>query len=75
MELDGLKIRQSGHDYLAEKLNLPDWYGRNLDALYDCLCEMDIDIELSSPELVDDDIIEIFKDASRENDNLTFKIL
>lgn len=25
------------HDYLVEKLTLPDWYGTNLDALYDCL--------------------------------------
>ena len=28
------------HDYLAEKLNFPDYYGRNLSALYDLLTEM-----------------------------------
>ena len=28
------------HDYLAELLDLPEHYGRNLDALRDCLTEM-----------------------------------
>ena len=26
--------RQEAHAYLAEALGLPDYYGRNLDALY-----------------------------------------
>ena len=25
------------HDFIAEKLELPEYYGRNLDALNDCL--------------------------------------
>ena len=25
------------HDLLARELNFPGWYGRNLDALHDCL--------------------------------------
>lgn len=25
------------HDILARELNFPGWYGRNLDALHDCL--------------------------------------
>ncbi|MCI9144411.1 MAG: barstar family protein [Lachnospiraceae bacterium] len=39
--LDGEKItdREMLHDILAEQLALPEWYGRNLDALYDCLTE------------------------------------
>ena len=75
MELDGLMISKSGHDYIAEKLNLPDYYGKNLDALYDCLCMISADIELSNSQYVDDDILETFKDASLENDYLTFKII
>lgn len=31
--------RQELHGYLAEKLGLPAYYGRNLDALYDLLTE------------------------------------
>lgn len=28
------------HDLLAKELALPEWYGRNLDALYDCLTDI-----------------------------------
>lgn len=34
-----MTTRQSAHDYLAKMLGLPKHYGRNLDALYDCLTE------------------------------------
>lgn len=39
--LDGEKIkdREMLHDILAADLSLPAWYGRNLDALYDCLTD------------------------------------
>lgn len=75
MQLDGNLINQNGHDYLMEALNLPDYYGRNLDALYDCLCEMECEIELINSENVDEDILETFKDASDENNFLKFKII
>ena len=28
------------HRILAQELDLPDWYGHNLDALYDCLTDL-----------------------------------
>ena len=39
--LDGEQMlnRQAAHDHLAEQLGLPEYYGRNLDALYDLLTE------------------------------------
>ena len=75
MQLDGKLIKEEGHDYLMEALNLPDYYGKNLDALYDCLCEIECEIELINPDEVDEDILDTFIDAASENDYLKFEIL
>lgn len=42
IELDGARLtrREQAMDYLGERLELPEWWGRNLDALYDCLTEL-----------------------------------
>lgn len=39
--LDGERMlnRRRAHDHLAERLQFPDYYGRNLDGLYDLLTE------------------------------------
>ncbi len=41
--LDGAKILSSEqlHQELKRQLSLPEWYGNNLDALYDCLTTME----------------------------------
>ena len=33
--------RESAHAYLADAFGFPVYYGKNLDALYDCLTELD----------------------------------
>lgn len=75
MQIDGKLINSDGHDYLMSVLNLPKYYGKNLDALYDCLCEMDVEIELINSDFVENDILDTFKDAANENDFLKFKII
>lgn len=72
--LDGKKIRKDEHDYLKEELDFPDYYGRNLDALYDCLTEIGIEteIELINSEFVSQDLIDTFFDASLESNFLYF---
>jgi RNAse (barnase) inhibitor barstar len=75
MILDGKLIKKDGHDYLMQALDLPDYYGRNLDALYDCLTEMECEIELVNADEVDGDIIDTFVDAANENVFLKFKII
>ena len=46
--LDGNNItdKDTLHDVLASALPLPDWYGRNLDALYDCLSDIREETEI-----------------------------
>lgn len=75
MELDGKLIKKEGHDYLKEVLNFPDYYGKNLDALYDCLCEIGVetDITLINSDCVSSDMIDTFVDAASENEFLIFK--
>ena len=48
IDLDGREMtdRQRTHDYLASKLQLPEYYGRNLDALYDLLTERGEELEI-----------------------------
>ena len=72
--LDGKKINEESHDYLIRKLDLPDYYGRNLDALYDCLTDIGVEtqIELINSDEVSLDLIDTFFDASLESDFLFF---
>ncbi|MCR4648006.1 MAG: barstar family protein [Lachnospiraceae bacterium] len=37
-----LNDRKEAHEYLAKLFSFPSYYGKNLDALYDCISEMNI---------------------------------
>ncbi len=75
IELDGKLIKKDGHDYLKKSLNFPDYYGKNLDALYDCLTDIGVDtvIVLKNKDYVSYEIVDTFIDASEENSFLKFK--
>lgn len=66
------------HDTLARELALPDWYGRNLDALHDCLAELQ-DVELVLIGWPDEGYLarvrRVIVDAVWENESLTLKIV
>lgn len=42
----GIETKEAFHDALAYALDFPDYYGNNLDALFDCLTEITEDQEL-----------------------------
>ena len=77
--LDGnyITTRAQLHDALTEQLQLPEWYGRNLDALYDCLGEMrDVEIILRGwpREGYLARAMDLMLDAARENPSLRIYI-
>ena len=39
IDLAQVKSRTDLHDLLARNLDFPDYYGKNLDALFDCLTD------------------------------------
>ena len=40
LNCENLAQRRQAHQYLAQMLDFPDYYGKNLDALFDCLTEL-----------------------------------
>ena len=46
------KGRTRAHAYLKEALRLPDYYGKNLDALYDCLGDIGEETVIVVPEVI-----------------------
>lgn len=71
--IDGNNItdKRKLHDTLAGSLKLPDWYGRNLDALYDCLSDLqeEAEIRLLHEEALENHLgryAESFKKVMRE---------
>ena len=68
------------HAILARKLNFPQWYGRNLDALHDCLtaiCEETQITFLHFPALSfpSAGLLRVLQDSENENNNLEILLI
>lgn len=83
--LDGgeMATKEIAHTYLVAKLQLPDYYGRNLDALWDLLSTMSepIKIILINEEKLmgylgdyGSSLVEVLCDAAEENENISFEM-
>ena len=75
--LDALRLQQKeeAHKYLREALNFPDYYGENLDALHDCLTELDdVVIEFVNADKVSGGyfakVMNVFMDSAEDNQGL-----
>ena len=66
------------HDYLKEMLDFPEYYGKSLDALHDCLTDLEnieITINVSDKDgAILQRVLRVFKSADRENDSLKVNI-
>ncbi|MBE6561751.1 MAG: ribonuclease inhibitor [Ruminococcaceae bacterium] len=60
------------HEILARELDFPPYYGRNLDALHDCLTDLSADtvIILAESANADPRLIAVLRDAEEENPHL-----
>lgn len=83
LDCSKMNIRENAHEYLADKFDFADYYGKNLDALYDSLtdiCEHTM-IKINVCNMVRDKcdeylekIIETIKDAAEENEYLELEV-
>ena len=76
--LDGAAVEdcEDRHTRLARGLGFPDWYGGNLDALYDCLTDLseETTITLTNREALEESLGDgycrfwrVLEDAAEEN--------
>ena len=75
--LDGkdMTSREAAYELIAREMDFPDYFGKNLDALYDCLSDMSADntIHFVNTALLEEylgdyaeKILFCFRDASSE---------
>lgn len=66
--------KEATHAYLKKALALPDYYGSNLDALYDCLTELeDTEIQFVNLDAAGGyfaKVLSVFQEAQEENPRL-----
>ncbi len=77
LDFKGVRTRRGAHRYMAKALGFPEYYGKNLDALYDCLGEMsDVSVEIRNIGLgvYGQKILKAFQDRADEGPDfeLTF---
>ncbi len=68
------------HEILARELNFPGWYGRNLDALHDCLTAISGETRLNflhfpSLPFPAAGLLRVLRDSENENPNLEISLI
>ena len=79
LDCSGISCAKQLHKALKEALQFPEWYGNNLDALMDCLTELEIDTHLilqnwDAAVEYSERFTSTFADAATENEGFTYTI-
>ena len=76
-----MKTREEAYDHIAGALGFPEYFGKNLDALYDLLTEISAEVTLKNPASMLNSLgaygcnmLKCFFDAAEENKNFLFKL-
>lgn len=73
LDFESISNKEEMHKYLAEKFEFPDYYGKNLDALFECLTDIAEPTAVNIINAIndyDEQIINVITSAEEENDNL-----
>ena len=73
LDFENISGKEEMHRYLAEKFEFPDYYGKNLDALFECLTDIAEPTAVNIVNAIndyDEQIINVITSAEEENDNL-----
>ena len=62
LDAECMQTEEEAHKYLRKQLHFPEYYGENLDALYDCLTDME-------------DVAIIFRNFDKMNGSYAVRIL
>ena len=84
--IDGnlIKTKEELHEAFSSQLAFPEWYGKNLDALHDCLTDINEEtvIEILSFTLLEEtlgkycqSLIKALNASSKNNPNLKISII
>lgn len=83
LPLEKLISPDAFHEEIAKTLDFPCYYGKNLDALYDCLTDIIEPTEIVFPQKAEESaylgeyaakVICVLKDAEIDNDSLKITI-
>ena len=78
LDCAAITSRKEFHRVLAEALTFPDWYGNNLDALFDCLTDLEAATALTlvnwqalpvNLEQYGQKALQVMQDAAEENED------
>ena len=78
LDFENISNKEEMHKYLAEQFEFPDYYGGNLDALYECLYEITTPTANKIINANDEYAVKIqnvIAAAEEENDNLAVFVI
>lgn len=77
LDFSNITTKEDVQEFIYDVLNFPEYYGKNLDALYDCLTDMSkCSITLTGIDVLYDmgdygkKLIKVFQNAAKDNENI-----